>query len=103
MYVTGDVEDLIIFRWDDNWACQEDNNGCKGKIEIKEGSAIVPMGGLSMNRIINMAEQINAPGSLEAAPAEFNEWGYDKPHFEDGTPMPNGEKFGEASFVDTGS
>jgi len=97
MYVTGDVEDIIIFRWDDNWACQA-NNGCKGNIEFKEGSAIVPLGGISMSRIINMAEQINAPGSADPAPSQFNDWGYERPHFEDGTPMPNGKKFGGGFF-----
>mmetsp|Transcript_23495 Transcript_23495/g.44678 ORF Transcript_23495/g.44678 Transcript_23495/m.44678 type:complete len:374 (+) Transcript_23495:432-1553(+) len=96
MYVTGDAEDIIIFRWDDHWACQA-NNGCQGKIEIKEGSAIIPLGGLPMNRIINIAEEINAAGEVYA-PSEYKELGYDQPHFEDGTPMPNGKKFAGGFF-----
>eukprot|EP00977_Amphora_coffeiformis_P010243 scaffold2376_cov188-Amphora_coffeaeformis.AAC.9 len=87
MYVGGDSEDLIIFRWDKDHQCSTKLEGCEGKLEIKEGSAIVPTGELTVNRLIHIVETINAPGGAEPAPAELLAMGYGMPSKLDGTPL----------------
>lgn len=98
MYVTGDPGDIVIFRWDDNQACAT-NNVCTGKVEIKEGSAIIPLGGLQVNHIFHLADYIHAGGSSDPPPQQLVDLGYGQPAYPDGTALPGSVPFAGGFFV----
>lgn len=103
MYVTADARDTVIFRWDANQACAT-NGACSGRVEIKDGSAIVPLGGLTVDRIFHLADFIHAGGSRNPVPAELMPLGLDKPTRPDGTGLfPVASPLGEDITLAIGS
>ena len=93
MYVTGDADDTIIFRWDED---VDPTNGLSGKSEVKRGGAIVPLGGLKPNRIIHAMYELAAPGGPEdAPPSEL----WSQPSYPNGNPIPRATNFAGASLT----
>lgn len=93
IYVGGDAEDIIIFRWDKDHSCVAKGK-CEGKVEIKDGGAIIPQGDLSVANFIHLAEHIEASSSDDPPPSELLNKGWGRPTHRDGTPLANAVPFG---------
>jgi hypothetical protein len=65
--ITGDANDLFIFRWDTD---KNFSNGYNGQVKFQSGGAIVPLGNLTAVNFINVAGDINSSGggNTPAAP-----------------------------------
>jgi hypothetical protein len=57
--ITGDAGDVFILRWDTD---ANPANGYNGQVKIQSGGAIVPLGGLTPDKIINVAGDLNSSG-----------------------------------------
>ena len=99
MFVGGDSDDLIIFRWDKDHQCATKANGCEGKLEIKEGSAIIPTGELTVNRFVHIVDHIHSTGALKPPPQELLNLGYGIPASPDGTPLLHAAPFAGGFFT----
>jgi hypothetical protein len=57
--ITGDANDIFIFRWDTD---QNFSNGYNGTVKFQSGGAIVPHGGLTAGNFAHVAGNISSSG-----------------------------------------
>jgi hypothetical protein len=66
--ITGDANDVFIFRWDTD---QNFANGYNGQVKFQSGGAIVPLGGLTAANFVNVAGDIASSGGGSNPPAPY--------------------------------
>jgi hypothetical protein len=66
--ITADAGDVFILRWDTD---ANPANGYNGQVKFQSGGAIVPLGGLTPDKIINVAGDIASSGGGSNPPAPY--------------------------------